>query len=207
MVNFIKPDKNKKIWFTSDIHGFHTNICSGVSNWPDTSRCRKFDNELEMTKFIVNNINDKVDDDDILFSLGDWSFGGRNNIALLRSMIKCKNVFHIIGNHDHHIQKHKEEQDNFQWIGFYNEFRYKGTKFCMSHYPISSWNEIGKGSVMLHGHCHGTHKLVLPRRFDVGVDVEDWNYSPVSIDTILDIAKSQDIADVDHHDSKTQYGR
>ena len=42
--------------------------------------------------------------------------------------------------------------------------------------------DLGKGSVNLHGHSHGRLKP-LPRQFDVGVDV--WDFQPVSLSDIL----------------------
>jgi len=62
---------------------------------------------------LVNNINKTVGENDILFCLGDWSFGnyknGENisNIRKFRDQLICKNIHLILGNHDHHIERNK----------------------------------------------------------------------------------------------------
>lgn len=96
--------KEIKIWFISDTHYGHTNIVSGVSRWSDIDvSCRQFNTVEEMSQHLVGQINKYVGEDDILFHLGDWSFGGIENIWNFRKQIKCKNIHLILGNHDKHI--------------------------------------------------------------------------------------------------------
>ena len=101
----LKP--HQRIWFTSDTHYKHSNICRGTSNWPADSKTRDFDTLDKMNDMIVNNINHLVGEDDILFHLGDWSFGGFENIQEFRNRLICKNIHLILGNHDHHIERDK----------------------------------------------------------------------------------------------------
>jgi calcineurin-like phosphoesterase family protein len=92
------------IWFTSDTHYNHKNICKGVTEWSDADiSCRDFQTIEEMNDAIVNSINKYVMENDILYHLGDWSFGGINSIWEFRKQIKCKNIHLILGNHDEHI--------------------------------------------------------------------------------------------------------
>ena len=96
------------IWFTSDTHYNHTNICYGVSKWDDKEKSsRKFNTLNEMNDAIVNSINKYVQQEDILYFLGDWSFGGIENIYLFWKRLICKNIRFISGNHDHHIKKNR----------------------------------------------------------------------------------------------------
>lgn len=105
MKNILKIPINKQVWFTSDTHFGHTNICLGTSTWENKeSKCRDFNSLEEMNKHIVANINDCVGEDDILIHLGDWSFGGIDNVWNFRKQIKCKNIYLVLGNHDHHIR-------------------------------------------------------------------------------------------------------
>lgn len=97
----LKP--GQKLFFTSDTHFNHTNICEGVSKWAGERNCRPFQSLSEMNQTLVDNINSVVGEDDILFHLGDWSFGGKEQIWEFRKRIKCKNIHLIFGNHDHHI--------------------------------------------------------------------------------------------------------
>lgn len=104
------------IWFTSDTHGYHTNITKGVSTWDDKDiSCRDFQTMEEMTDAVIDSINRYVMEDDTLYHLGDWSFGGIENIWNFRKRIKCKNIHLILGNHDDHIKKNKI-LPNCHWV-------------------------------------------------------------------------------------------
>lgn len=109
--------KTNKIFFSSDFHYGHTNICAGTSKWGDkANRCRAFNTIEEMNTKIVKSINSVVGKDDILYHLGDWSFGGWENIWNFRKQIICEHIIQINGNHDEHIYKDKffpflEKQD------------------------------------------------------------------------------------------------
>ena len=46
-------------------------------------------------------------ENDILYHLGDWSFGGLNQIWEFRKRLNCKKIHLILGNHDHHIENNK----------------------------------------------------------------------------------------------------
>ena len=105
MKDILKIPSNKQVWFTSDTHFGHTNICLGTSTWENKeSKCRNFNSLEEMNNHIVANINDCVGENDILIHLGDWSFGGIENVWNFRKQIKCKNIYLVLGNHDHHIR-------------------------------------------------------------------------------------------------------
>lgn len=200
-LEFYKPDFSKKIWLTSDIHGYHKNLTSGVSSWPDkVTSCRQFDDQFVMTETVVNNINSVVGEDDILYSLGDWSFGGYDNIKKLRDMIKCKTIIHLLGNHCGNIRKSQELHKLFTHLSYYEEFRYKGILFSLFHYPIGSWNELGHGGVNLFGHCHSKYSRVIGRQMDVGLDTN--NYFPYSLNEIYEKMIKIPVVTVDHHNGE-----
>ena len=94
------------IFFTSDTHYGHANIASkNVSKWKDGYRDYK---SLEdMNQDLVKQINKIVQPDDTLYHLGDWSFGGIENIWKFRKQVNCQNIHLILGNHDHHIEENK----------------------------------------------------------------------------------------------------
>ena len=104
----ITTEIGQKIFFTSDTHYHHKNIVDGISDW-DRSKgnTRPFKTQLEMDSTIVKNINKTVGENDILVHLGDWSFGGIEQIFNLREEINCKNIYLLFGNHDHHIKRNK----------------------------------------------------------------------------------------------------
>ncbi len=212
----LKP--HQRIWFMSDPHYNHKNICRGVSSWDDLSKTRDFKTLDEMNDVIVRNINNVVAVDDILFCLGDWSFGGFDKIRQFRDRIVCQNIHLILGNHDHHIENNKDDiQEIFESVNHLlnleikipnvpnslnsKEFIYK--KFVLCHYPIASWQEMGNGVIHLHGHVHlpPNQKLHEGRAMDVGLD---GNYmAPYSLQEIAKIMKNRPIKGItlpsDHH--------
>lgn len=131
--------KEQTIFVTSDTHFGHLNICRGTSNWnsqnsSNPNNTRDFDNIKEMNDAVVNAINSRVGEDDILYHLGDWSFGGWKNIYEFRKRINCKNIHLILGNHDEHIWKDKffphlskDENGNISEIEDPNKYRVMST--------------------------------------------------------------------------------
>jgi calcineurin-like phosphoesterase family protein len=145
-----------KLFFTADTHYMHKNICKGVSNWTDTSKCRDFATLEEMNQALVDGINSVVRPDDILFHLGDFSFGDINHYKRFRSQIVCQNIYLIYGNHDGHIIRNDEGlQGLFKECSFYREVTCNGQKIIMSHYGMRVWNQSHRDAWMLYGHSHG----------------------------------------------------
>ncbi|AGO47551.1 metallophosphatase [Cellulophaga phage phi4:1] len=210
------------VFFMSDPHYDHKSLVRGVSNWEDKSPCRPFDTLEEHNNALVENINAKVGRRDILFCLGDWSFGSlskerEEKAREFRSRLICRNVILILGNHDQTIRDNENGIQNiFQGVYNYLEVEfiipYKGKeqgvkakkqKACLMHYPIRSWNWMRKGSWMLHGHCHNTlPDLVVKgntqRTMDVGVDTNK-ELAPYNFYEILDIMENRQVLTEDHH--------
>lgn len=191
----------QQIWFTSDTHFAHKNICRGVSEWKDGDRTRDFSCLESMNYRIVKQINNHVQQDDILYHLGDWSFNGVENIWNFRKQIICKNVHLILGNHDQHIKKNNWSfehvgfpQDNFLSVQGYLELEIGKQTFVLSHYPMEEWLEMDRrGGIMLHGHCHHaideSETNSIYRRMDVGMDWREFR--PFSLEEILDKMKNR----------------
>jgi calcineurin-like phosphoesterase family protein len=197
----IELEQNKQIFFTSDTHYAHKNICSANSSWESDTRL--FDSLDMMNDTIVDIINLTVSEDDILFHLGDWSFGGFDNIIEFRNRINCKNIHLILGNHDHHITNNKNNvQSIFSSVNSYLTLDVRRRKqnkksmmekfnFVLFHYPIASWDGIRKGHMHLHGHCHLPQHLRvgLGKSIDVGMDGNE--FKPMSMDEIVSILKDR----------------
>ena len=193
------------IFFTSDTHHNHKNICIGVSEWDDKAKsCRNFQTLEEMNETIVNNINKYVKQDDILYHLGDWSFGGIDNIWEFRKLINCKSIYLVPGNHDHHIKKNKllSNYDNVPAQYLFTKVLPELTKIVidkqeiiLSHFPLEEWENMDRGSWMLHGHSHHTKDYtdlnMYAKRMDVGMDWEEFR--PYNWDEIKEVMKERKI--------------
>ena len=211
-------EKGQKLFFTSDTHYNHSNICSATTNWTKgEGSTRKFDSLEKMNDTLVNNINEVVGENDILFHLGDWSFGGFDKIPEFRNRIICKNVHLLLGNHDHHIEKNKEDiRRLFSSVNQYLELQVKYNmntpiqgvvNLVLMHYLIASWNNMNKGWINLHGHVHlpSNKRIAQGRAMDVGVDGN--NLKPVSLKEVLGLrerpVKNLSIPK-DHHEKEVK---
>lgn len=214
----ITLNKGQKLWFTSDTHFNHGNICSATTQWTDPVTCREFKTLEHMNDRLVEGINASVGQDDILFHLGDWSFGGFESIQQFRDRLVCKNIHLILGNHDHHIGRNKEGvQSLFSSVNNYLDLVVKwnvGTqtqdeaKFVLMHFPIASWDNLARGVIHLHGHVHlPPNRRVGPgKMMDVGVDGNGLN--PISLEDVLKIMEVQPIKSMmsfDHHEIVENY--
>lgn len=212
----LKP--NQKLWFTSDTHYNHSNICSATTNWAvnaDDYRVRDFTSLDEMNTTIVNNINSLVGEDDILIHLGDWSFGGFESIAELRSRIVCKNIHIVLGNHDHHILNNRDNiRDLFSSVHEFLDLsvvipsKFKNTKsekynFICMHYPIASWKDMNHGNIHLHGHTHLSPKNRIHKGRAIDVGVEGNNLYPIEMKEVIKLVGNNSISTLvlpaDHH--------
>jgi calcineurin-like phosphoesterase family protein len=145
------------IYFTSDTHYHHKNICRGCSSWSNKENCRDYELLQQMDDAIVEGINKTVGVNDVLFHMGDFSFGDITYYREFRSRINCQNIYLIYGNHDEWIIKNREElQSLFTECSFYREATFNGQKIVMSHYGFRVWNRSHEGAWMLHGHSHGS---------------------------------------------------
>jgi calcineurin-like phosphoesterase family protein len=196
------------IWITSDTHFGHTNIAGPkISN--SSSGYRDFNSVHEMNMALVDGINKYVKEDDILYHLGDWSFGGVHNILQFRNYIVCKNVHLILGNHDQHIvdKEIKYHDTSFNPIELFSSVQdvltldIGKTKLFLSHYSHRVWLGSHKGVIHLYGHSHGS----IPdygKSMDVGVDVafkKFGEYRPFNIGDITNIMSKRTIEKIDHH--------
>jgi calcineurin-like phosphoesterase family protein len=160
-----------------------------------------------MNDRIVNGINLVVGQDDILFHLGDWSFGGFEMIEQFRNRINCRNIHIILGNHDHHIERNREDiQRLFTSVNQYLELEVKGKdweqNYVLMHYPIISWNKMNDGVIHLHGHVHlsADRRIGKGKTMDVGVDGNGLN--PLHTSDIKRLMNNQPIKsgfEFDHH--------
>jgi len=90
------------------------------------SQTRNFETLDKMNSAIVNNINELVGQDDVLIHLGDWSFGGFEQIEEFYNRLICKNIHLVLGNHDHHIDRDRDNiRSKFLSVNWFEQFSYQ----------------------------------------------------------------------------------
>ena len=218
-------------WITSDLHYNHKNIVRGISEWKDRSQCRNFNSLVEHNEALILGINNFVQEEDILYVLGDFCFGSIDSIWEFRKRLYCKTIHLILGNHDEHIEANrqialpKEEHARFyaldlfmddmvgsslytttrmlfESVSHYKEITIDKQKICMSHYSMRIWNKANKGAIMLYGHSHGSLPEETNRRsMDVGVDTN--HLKPYLLKDIIEKLNKRPIINVDHHSEAT----
>ena len=183
----LKP--NQKIWYTSDLHFGHRNVIRFCE--------RPFENEKEMGKALIENWNETVGDNDIVFVIGDtfW-FNDSHSIKKVLKQFKGADIYIIPGNHDDFKSYHRVDDPRIHlcedvvvcWI---TQEGQKKREIWMSHYPMMTWPHRENGAYQLFGHIHSKQNARtgvdqdLPLHYnqlDVGCDY--WNYHPVDLETL-----------------------
>lgn len=164
------------IYFTSDTH-------FGDARVLRIDR-RPFANMSEHDAALIRNWNEVVTPDDEVWHLGDFA-ASRSGFAeqLLSQLNGAKRL--IIGNNDSTATVTVAGWASTQ---HYAELTVDGHFLILCHYPFRTWNQLGKGSINLHGHSHGRLKP-MPRQFDVGVDPQ--GLQPKTLADIMTASRSR----------------
>ena len=177
----------QKIWFVSDVHFFHNNI---LKFCPAT---RHGETALEMNEYIVQAWNSKVHRRDIVYNLGDVSFGSVKNTDEVLSRLNGQ-IHLIYGNHDNMIRRNKGLRERFASVQDVKEIKVTladGTKqdIVMNHFAQRVWNKAHYGAWHLYGHSHGDlESEPYFKSMDVGIDARPLgDMCPWSLDEIAEI--------------------
>jgi calcineurin-like phosphoesterase family protein len=186
-------------YFTGDLHAHHNNVCKF------TQRPWNVEDNIDRCIQIWNS---RAKDSDVIYHLGDFSFGGTSKFNEIKDMVRQLNGKHhfILGNHD-------QEKNFFALkelmpgkilsVSHYKEIYFGKKKVVLCHYPILSWNNMQYGSIMLHGHLHSTDEWETGKIMDVGLDSSYTIYGEhklISRDEVLKYMKNRSISsDKSHH--------
>jgi calcineurin-like phosphoesterase family protein len=211
-LKFKQPENN--IFFWGCLHLNHD------PKWENPLwKMRGFNSVQEHNQFIEDSWRKKLNEESIIFLLGDTCFGyeAEEYMNSFFTRVPFKEVYWLPGNHTagwkQFLEKSNEEglidkgDQKIYLTPNYLEMFINGHSLVASHYPIASWNGQGKGSYMVHAHVHGTLEKselgkILYRSRTKEVSVEKCP-SPISFN---EIKKSfdQSIITFDHHGKDTQ---
>jgi len=173
------------IWLTSDLHLFH--------NQEFVYKSRGFDTVEAMNAAIEANWNEMVQDDDIVYILGDLMVGGKSasNEAGMQIVRRLKGEKHIVlGNHDTdaRVALYRNEP-SIKDVQYATLFRYGGYRFYLSHYPSITTNlqheTLKQGTINLFGHTHSKDRFYNDTPFMYNVALDAHDNRPVSIEQVL----------------------
>ena len=182
-------------FFTSDQHYGHKNICKFAD--------RPYSSIEEMNEALIENHNDTVNYNDVVWFLGDFSFMNADKTkGLLGRLNGQKNL--VLGNHDKQLSKHSSRfigKGMFNAIYDYREIHVEKQAIVLFHYGTRVWNKHHHGSWLLYGHSHGS---LPPHGKSVDVGVDDKNitdeYRPYAFEEVERFMRNRDKLVVDHHD-------
>ena len=168
-----------ELYITSDIHFSHARILDYCAS------SRPFSYLDEMNDAIIENWNNKVQKDSIVYILGDLSFAKPSHtIELLNRLNGTLRL--IVGNHDNDKYLRSEEFCNrFEWMKMYHEEKIMDIPIVMFHFPILEWHHRHYGTIHVHGHQLKKNPEKLScRRYDVGIDGSP-DFAPYHMHTLI----------------------
>jgi calcineurin-like phosphoesterase family protein len=160
-------------WFTSDTHFGHKNILEYEKE------SRPFKTLEEMHDVLINNWNNTVGKNDIVYHLGDFAFG-RGNIGIASKLNGRKKL--IMGNHD-----------AYPSILYLDHFEslfgcYYWRRCVLSHIPVHPESLGTRAILNIHGHYHSKFVkkneiyITEGKFFPEIVLIKDENYFNVSVE-------------------------
>lgn len=173
------------IYFTSDTHLFHKNILKFED--------RPYASYEEMTEDMINKWNSQVNDDDIIYHIGDLSFGNCDQTIEVLKRLKGKIIL-IKGNHD--LSKHYQKINELGLLHEYHEvgitLKYKKQQMWLTHYPLEIGLRPRKWSI--HGHIH-SEESAWENQINVGVDSPHFKHKPfgelITIDEVFEVMEQR----------------
>lgn len=172
-------------YFISDTHFSHKNVI--------TYENRPFEDTEIMDKVMIDNWNEKVKKEDIIYHLGDVAFASRTKIKeIINGLNGYKKL--IRGNHDMNFSNTKWKEFGFDQTiidgrssSSYYLYEKDGYKLALSHYPIDNLPYFN-----IHGHVHS--KIAhLDQTKHFCISVECIGYKPISWDELKLILENRKI--------------
>ncbi len=142
---------------------------------------RPFANVQEMNRTMIDNWNNVVTDEDIVYHLGDFSFGSFEETKQIVNELNGR-ICLIMGNHD---RPHSVEW--WQKCGFYRVYDkpilIEGF-YLLSHEPLDWSDDKSNVFAQIYGHVHNRpeFKTVTARTHNVSVEV--IGYTPVLLNDV-----------------------
>ncbi|MCR5517936.1 MAG: metallophosphoesterase family protein [Lachnospiraceae bacterium] len=151
-------------YYISDLHFFHAKLNHAMDN-------RGFADVDEMTEYMIKKWNDKVNDNDEVIIIGDFSMSGRLKTAEVLARLKGRKAI-IRGNHDGYLDKKDFAHELFEWEADYKEIVDGDRIVILCHYPVMFYNgmyhmnrEGVSKTYMLYGHVHDTEDEYMMNQF------------------------------------------
>lgn len=179
------------IYFTADTHFFHE---------PMVAR-RGLRNKEHMNAVLINAWNSRVTNEDVIYFLGDFSFGKATQTVTIWPELRGQIKF-VRGNHDTKLKLPSYVQELKLIHELHKSKATEGVDAVLCHYALMTWNKMHYDSYMLHGHSHGgLTDEPTRKRMDIGVDTRP-DLAPWSLDEVHARLAHRVFVPYDHHGHK-----
>lgn len=102
-----------------------------------------------MESTVISERNDKVNDEDVVYVLGDVAKDDAVLAIQIFNKLKCHK--HLIdGNHDHLILEVIRKSQIFESVKFIDLIMDKDRKVCICHYPLMDWMESNREGILVY---------------------------------------------------------
>lgn len=172
------------VFFTSDLHFGHARMLE----------FRPFDSVEEMDEELIARWNCRVNPNDRVYVVGDFSFHNRERTEAIINRLHGQ--AHIVrGNHDKMLDRLKDRFESYQ---DYKTIRIGDQRIVLFHYAMRVWDMSHHGSWHLYGHSHG-NLADDPNALSMDVGVDTNNLYPYSYWDVLAHMEKKTFKPVDHH--------
>lgn len=206
----LNTSNDHNVWFVSDTHfGHNKDFLYGK---------RGFKNVFEHDASLIDDWNKRVKPTDTVIHCGDFMFGdgGIDRLINYFKTLTFSKLYLLPGNHHAGLKQllPKTNQGSYfvdeeilkevQILPNYVEFVVNRQPIVACHYPISSWNGMGKGVWCVSGHCHGSFAgSHVDNPSGKVIDVGYESAGLVSYAQLYDLMAKKSIKLVDHHGENT----
>ena len=194
------------IWFTSDLHVDHKNICKYTQR-------HLFTSQEGHAEWIADIWNSTVKPGDTVYSFGDFMFTSKVEQIIDYIAQRSGTQRYITGNHCNskawaHIRKTRGTDPRLGSVAlvdklsrFHLPIGQEKQMFHVGHFPMAVWEDQHKGTWHLHGHCHGSYQGV-GKSLDVGLDMAYKLYGEhrfFSLDDVIEFMSTREVVSNDYH--------
>lgn len=176
---------SKNIYFISDPHFGHANIIKYCN--------RPFNSVEEMNAKLIENWNNRVKPNDIIFILGDIAFGGAGVFEEIVPKLNGQKYL-VLGNHDYKNVRERY-REWFVDVAPKMFISIDGQPIILNHEPLLCFGgQMNNRTWHLFGHVHTSKnssqgsdyervkKMCSPSMYDVGADFN--NFTPISFEEV-----------------------
>lgn len=166
--------------YISDLHFGHDNVINFDH--------RPFSDVEEMDRALINFWNNRVQQDDHVYIIGDFCCRNeRPEEWYLRQLKGHKHL--IIGNHDQNLLKNEKAMSYLESADKMMLVKEEDLRFVLCHYPLATWYRKEYGSWHIYGHIHKNKDDVYQfmnqqeRALNAGCMLN--HYTPVSLNELI----------------------